>query len=358
MSNSEVHSNSSATHGGGLDLRGTVNITSSVIRDNSTAAGKFGGGVYITGNSQNISIQTSSIYDNDAGGFGGGVFVNSASLFVLKNSTIYDNSANFGGGFYHSNGQSILTHVTVAFNHANSAGAGVQRNNGQLRLRNTIVAESTSLNGNNRKGDCNGTIGEMTDTLIQDNNCSPTYSGNPLLASAATGSPPYYALQDGSPAIGVGVQSVIDLGLVDAIDVWGYVEQGVEVCFPDTGYVLFLDASTSPRTVTAIDAYLKDGQTCVYLDRAGSVVLTESAGEYGSLPAAEPQLQALTDCIVTTNYLLNFRDGPGGALLDTFIPYNVNLTALRRTTDWFEVDYDGERGWISAAYVTSPGNCD
>ena len=75
---------------------------------------------------------------------------------------------------------------------------------------------------------------------------------------------------------GVGIQSVIDLGIVDAIDVWGYVEQGVEVCFTQSGYVVFLDAATSPRTVTTINSYLRDGYTCVMLHTAGTVVITEN----------------------------------------------------------------------------------
>ena len=155
---------------------------------------------------------------------------------------------------------------------------------------------------------------------MQDGTCSAAFMGDPGLASAPTGSPPYYALQMNSPAIGqgdatvcaieptdqagqarpasgcdlgavqyiapavrsssgwssgsssvkatdvppptgyilvnqgyqlwaqhglasgvqfkrvdasgVGNSAVIDLGVIDAIDVWGYVEQGVQVCFP------------------------------------------------------------------------------------------------------------------------------
>ncbi len=64
----------------------------------------------------------------------------------------------------------------------------------------------------------------------------------------------------------------------------------------------------------------------------------------------------LIGCMVTTNNILNFRDGPGGNVIGQ-LPYYVTLTALERADDWFYVDYHGARGWISANYVEPIGNC-
>ena len=72
---------------------------------------------------------------------------------------------------------------------------------------------------------------------------------------------------------GIGVQSIIDAGPLAALDVYGYVEQGVEVCFPQIGRVIFLDARTMPRAITTLPATVKNGMTCVYLDSPGSLVL-------------------------------------------------------------------------------------
>ncbi len=72
---------------------------------------------------------------------------------------------------------------------------------------------------------------------------------------------------------GIGVQSIIDAGPLAALDVYGYVEQGVEVCFPQIGRVIFLDARTMPRAITTLPATVRDGMTCVYLDSPGSLVL-------------------------------------------------------------------------------------
>ena len=72
---------------------------------------------------------------------------------------------------------------------------------------------------------------------------------------------------------GIGVQSIIDAGPLAALDVYGYVEQGVEVCFPQIGRVVFLDARTMPRAITSPPATVKNGMTCVYLNSPGSLVL-------------------------------------------------------------------------------------
>ena len=72
---------------------------------------------------------------------------------------------------------------------------------------------------------------------------------------------------------GIGVQSIIDAGFLEAFDVYGYVEQGVDVCFPQVGRVVFLDANTSPRAIVPLQANIVNGQTCVSINSPGSLVL-------------------------------------------------------------------------------------
>ena len=72
---------------------------------------------------------------------------------------------------------------------------------------------------------------------------------------------------------GIGVQSIIDAGYLEAFDVWGYVEQGVEVCFSQVGRVIFLDASTSPRAIVPLASTVVNGKTCVSINSPGSLVL-------------------------------------------------------------------------------------
>ena len=163
-------------------------------------------------------------------------------------------------------------------------------------------------------------------------------------------------------ARGVGNQQVLDSCFLDALDVWGYVEQGVQVCFPQLGKLVFLDASTSPRTLMSINHYWKDGRTCAYTDRPGTVALLCSSAPPPSLtstPQPRPQSQpakALQNCMATLQYALNFRERPGGHILRV-VPAFVKLTAVERVPGWIKVDWYGTKGWVSADYVTTEGNC-
>ena len=160
---------------------------------------------------------------------------------------------------------------------------------------------------------------------------------------------------------GVGIQWVLDLGFIDAIDCWGYVEQGVQVCFPQLGAVVFLDASTSPRHDSdEYSAHISAGKTCVSIIRAGTIVLVEKGRLPEAAPAPAPapdsSSTALSNCMVTTLYTLNFRDGPGGNIIGG-IGYGWTLTALAKSGDWYQVDNNGETGWISANHVSTHGIC-
>ena len=425
---------------------GTLTITNSIIKDNTA----FSGGGISVGNGT-IIIKNSSIYGNRATrGGGGGIYLRGGRTTVL-NSSFYDNfadgSSGSGGAIHIFGGTATLTHVTVHDNRA-TAGGGIRIRSGSLTLRNSIVSGSTS-DGSARISDCvnDGTLTPTTGNgnLIQDGACSAEFSGDPGLASSASGSPPYYALLSGSSAIdavtcdqltgadlqdqrgnprpegsqcdigayegfllprsqantssatsptpvlstgevlnhetdlrvaaegglysgiqfqrldalNVGVQSVLDLGFLDGVDVWSYVPGWVEVCFSQSGSIVFLDAATAPRTVMTVTSYTRDGLTCALLDRAGSVILVSGLDPPAEQVAEDSASEwSLSDCMVTTTAGLNFRETPGGLTIGSGISEGATLTALARTEDWFQVDFHGRSGWISAAYVTRSGTCD
>ena len=161
---------------------------------------------------------------------------------------------------------------------------------------------------------------------------------------------------------GVGIQWILDRGFIDAIDCWGYVEQGVRVCFPALGAVVFLDASTSPRSASEnFEAYITANRmTCVSINKPGTIVLLRQ----GALPDPEPTPDSspqptetpLQNCMVTTLYTLNFRAAPGGDVIGG-VGYMWTLTALAKSGDWYKVDNNGVTGWISAKYVSARGVC-
>ena len=167
-------------------------------------------------------------------------------------------------------------------------------------------------------------------------------------------------------AAAVGIQSVIDMGVLDVVDVWGTIGGTYEVCFPQAGSIIFLDAATSPRTVSSIDSEVKDGFTCASMDRAGMMVLAQSVATESTAtatgagsataPSSAPASQ-LTQCEVTTLYNLNLRSAPSGETILTVIAYQTTLTATQRTDKWFFVSFDQMEGWISSRYVSTWGYC-
>ena len=155
---------------------------------------------------------------------------------------------------------------------------------------------------------------------------------------------------------GIGIASVIQAGFLDAVDVWGWVQPTVEICFPQLGAALFLDASTSPRMVTPIASYLDGIYTCVEISKAGTVTLVAADSGRSTAPIARDTELPLSNCMVTTQYNLNLRHRPNGTVL-MVVPYGATLTVYERTPGWYKVDYHGERGWLSGGYVTPIGNC-
>ena len=116
-----------------------------------------------------------------------------------------------------------------------------------------------------------GTLSSATDL----HSCEKLMRDTGLLVSAV------YGLRSGIQcrrvdAAGVGNQSVKDLGVLDAVDVWGNIGLGYELCFPQLGRIIFLDAATSPRSVIDIKYGIRDGFTCASMDRAGTVVLVSA----------------------------------------------------------------------------------
>ena len=194
-----------------------------------------------------------------------------------------------------------------------------------------------------------------------------------------------YGLQSGVQckrvdAAGIGNQAVVAAGYIDAIDIYGYVEQGVELCFPQLGSIVFLDAATAPRMRAPVEYFARGGMTCALLNRPGTVVLApgqppviESAEV--EQPPVEPAIAeqapasetVATDttqagqCLVTTIATLKLRSIP--FMDDNVIGYVARGQTLNRISGnqyWHYVQYYNQVGWISASerYVVTSGVCD
>ena len=146
-------------------------------------------------------------------------------------------------------------------------------------------------------------------------------------------------------------------GYILAVDIWGWLDAGVEVCFKAMGRATMLDSAYAPRRIVRLNAYRVDGYSCVWLDRPATIVLQQSDEPLPEQSAWERQSRSLAGCMTHTRTSLNFRMEPGGAIKGA-VPEDALLTALERTDEWFYVDYHGERGWISARFVSMVGDCD
>lgn len=206
-----------------------------------------------------------------------------------------------------------------------------------------------------------------------------TLDGNAPTVSAR------YGLQSGVQckrvdAAGIGNQSVVDAGYIDAFDIYGYVEQGVEICFPQLGSIVFLDAATAPRSRAPVEYFARNGMTCASISRPGTVVLVpgqppviESA-EVEQAPAVEPAVSEQApasetsatvasqsgQCLVTTIANLKLRSIP--FVDDNVIGYVSSGETLNRISGneyWHYVQYYNQTGWISASerYVVTSGAC-
>lgn len=170
----------------------------------------------------------------------------------------------------------------------------------------------------------------------------------------------------------IGVPSVINLGVVDAVDVFGQLPAGetvvpfvspVTVCLRGSGDVLFLNAADVGRAAQRLASTVSGAYTCVSVPNSGTVVLV---GQASNLPASQSSdtrsaaaSTALANCRVTTlNAPLNLRAEPSlSAKVIAQLPYNLTLTATAYTPGWYQVIYLDGQGWLSAQYLSTAGDC-
>ncbi len=154
---------------------------------------------------------------------------------------------------------------------------------------------------------------------------------------------------------------LIAQGIIDAVDLYGYVTPGVEVCFAAHGRLVFLDAAYAPRRLANLPAYQRAGMTCATIDRAGTVVLLR--GDPPAPQEAQPQEDAghtLDDCeLKPLSANLNFRRSPpDGPRIDViWARYSGWLRASEKRAGYFKVRYYGAEGWVSSDYVQTRGDC-
>ena len=163
-------------------------------------------------------------------------------------------------------------------------------------------------------------------------------------------------------AWGIGIQEVLDMGFLDAVDVWSNIGSGFEVCFPQSGRLVFLDAASSPRSIKQVRQYSRDGYTCASMDRAGTMVLVEPMPDQDAPAASTPTEEdvntaiQLEGCSITPVVNLRLRGAPWGKILDV-VPQGTRVAAQARTESWVKVKYSQQQGWSAAWLTKTEGEC-
>ena len=149
-----------------------------------------------------MTVRNSSFVGNIAAAGNGGVFLNFGTLTIV-NSTLYGNSAVHGGAIYNYGGTLSITNSDFENNSATAGagqGASLYNDVGPVTVANTIFAIG------NTAGNCVGMITNAGNNIDDGTTCgwgsaSGSMSGtNPMLGPVA-GSPEYFTLLPGSPAI-------------------------------------------------------------------------------------------------------------------------------------------------------------
>ncbi|MCY3573321.1 MAG: hypothetical protein OXG92_09760 [Chloroflexi bacterium] len=156
--------------------------------------------------------------------------------------------------------------------------------------------------------------------------------------------------------IGVGRADLVARGILNAVDLWGYITPGIEVCFAQHGRVVFLDAAYMPRQLFDLPAYSRDGMTCATIDRAGTVVLLRGEPP-PEIPPDPSQPQILNDCEVWPWENVNFRESPPDGPVISVTGLREWLPASEKQHGYFKVRLWEREGWISGDYVYTRGGC-
>jgi uncharacterized protein YgiM (DUF1202 family) len=128
----------------------------------------------------------------------------------------------------------------------------------------------------------------------------------------------------------------------------------VHICLQSYGTFLYRDATGQPRIVTELPSIGQNGYTCADIPNAGTVILAVGnpsviVGNTGGSSG---------DCQVVTAALVNLRRDPDPrSAIITTVPGGTTLGVIGRQTGWYQVEYQGNVGWLSASAVRQNGTC-
>lgn len=164
---------------------------------------------------------------------------------------------------------------------------------------------------------------------------------------------------------GIAQFDVLQSNFVDAVDVWGVVPQGVEVCFHNAGFLVFLDANHAPRTLHNMETYEREGMTCGEISGHGTVVQLDSLAPMEPTPAEEASAAqpitkevAAEKCLIKLTETVYLRAEPDGEIFG-LVWINSEVPVIETIGLWHKVVFQGQTGYVSRLYRTVlRGDCE
>ncbi|MBO7610881.1 MAG: hypothetical protein J6T23_01575 [Elusimicrobia bacterium] len=143
--------NSNAGNGGAIYSSGKVEMGDGVIFSSNSAKGSnsntgFGGAIYMSNNSNNVTIGDNAVFDsNYAYSRGGAVYVYSrGTLNIGDNATFSNNSSSAGGVLYSGGETTIGANAIFSSNTGSSTGGAIYVNTGGVTIKENATFESNS----------------------------------------------------------------------------------------------------------------------------------------------------------------------------------------------------------------------
>jgi LPXTG-site transpeptidase (sortase) family protein len=229
VSNSTFTGNTAVDDGGAIvNNANPATITNSLFQNNSVTGispNNDGGAIQNTLNADGTTIRLSSFIGNSTTNTNdnnarGGAIANSGANFVLANVTFSGNSANetaavagnAQGGAVWSDDNATIHNVTFSGNSVSDTGTGVADGGNLFQNAGTLTVANSILNGgteNGAAGNCGGIITDGGNNIsFSAADCGAGFTNSDPLLGGLTGSPAYYPLNAGSPAINTGSNAI------------------------------------------------------------------------------------------------------------------------------------------------------
>ncbi len=193
ISISAFSDNSAELIGGAIYNMGELSISSSAFSGNSADSA---GGAIGNWEEGELSIVNSAFSGNSADSAGGAI--GNWGELSISSSAFSGNSAEGGGAIVNEQGTLTISNSAFRVNSADDGDAIYNGEDGELSMVNNIIAGVG--------GGCysESRLRHNISNFIQDGSCSPALRGDPMLGELvepADGSPAYFPLLAGSPAI-------------------------------------------------------------------------------------------------------------------------------------------------------------